>query len=156
MHLHVNEEAAHMAVPIRNEGNGIGLLQGWFPYDSVPLGSTPPPPVDRFRPQTRALYVPAGGIGYWQGALRGEQLDEHKGMLKAIDNRDAFSVDLLYTDREGGQPIISRFTVYPTSVEDAWLATVGRHWELRARREAQFSQRARVLKVEVARGAVTE
>ena len=39
------------------------------------------------------------------------------------------TVDVLYGDAEGGQRMISRFTMLPRE-DGAWLAQVGRHWHL--------------------------
>jgi hypothetical protein len=43
--------------------------------------------------------------------------------------RTASTIELLYTDQVGGQHTISRFHLAPVG-EDAWLASVGRHWYL--------------------------
>lgn len=47
----------------------------------------------------------------------------------AAEARQAVTVDLLYGDHQGGQRMISRFALAPVP-NGAWLATVGRHWNL--------------------------
>ena len=86
-------------------------------------------PLDGMRPLSRDLYVPAGDIGLWQGALRDPAEDAHAEVGSAIEARQPISVELLYSDQLGGQMTISRFMLVPAG-EDRWLASVGRHWYL--------------------------
>jgi hypothetical protein len=50
-------------------------------------------------------------------------------VIAAIANRESLTIELLYGDGEGGQRVISRFAVTPAG-DDAWLVSVGRHWNL--------------------------
>jgi hypothetical protein len=56
----------YLAMSLRNVGAGIAVLQGWHPTPDYRPGQPHAEP-DRFRRQGRDLYVPAGGIGFWQG-----------------------------------------------------------------------------------------
>jgi hypothetical protein len=38
-------------------------------------------------------------------------------------------VEVLYGDYEGGQRVVSRFTLLPQD-DGSWLATVSRHWNV--------------------------
>ncbi|HLX77308.1 MAG TPA: hypothetical protein VKR27_00360 [Acidimicrobiales bacterium] len=78
---------------------------------------------------TRDIYVPAGDVGFWQGALRepGDQMFEQAKAV--ISERRPFLVDLLYRDHDGGQCTVNRFRYRPTA-EDLWLIAVARHWNL--------------------------
>ena len=78
--------------------------------------------------QTRDLYVPAGDIGMWQGALRNPEDSVRAAIAEAIDAREQFSLELLYTDLAGGQRTITRFGVFPAG--DTWIASMTRHWYL--------------------------
>jgi hypothetical protein len=49
---------------------------------------------------------------------------------EAIETRRSFTVDLLYGDYEGGQRMISRFSIQPTSDGSGWMAIGSRHWNL--------------------------
>jgi hypothetical protein len=88
---------------------------------------------DQFRRQGRDLYIPAGGIGFWQGAVRDEDDVFHAGLVAVIKERRRFAVELLYSDHEGGQHTISLFSVIPRDDRDdpsQWMCSVGRHWNI--------------------------
>jgi hypothetical protein len=85
-------------------------------------------PEEEFRPHTRDLYVPAGDIGMWQGAMRDPDDPVRAATADAIEARDLISIELLYTDQIGGQRTITRFSLVPTA--DTWLVSVTRHWYL--------------------------
>jgi hypothetical protein len=38
-------------------------------------------------------------------------------------------IDVLYGDQEGGQRVVSRFSLTPGK-DDAWVVTSARHWHL--------------------------
>lgn len=119
----------YMAVSLRNVGAGIGVLQGWNVRAGIEGARGEHAAEEQYRSQTRDLYVPAGDIGLWQGALR-DQSDPHQAEIAgAVDERQPITLELLYSDQVGGQRTISRFTMTPAG-EDRWLATVGRHWYL--------------------------
>src|SRR5258708_28673972 len=82
----------YFAAQLRNVGAGIGVLTSWLvkvgpetpPSSRSSLSGRealwsldPPPNFDSFVLQQRSLYVPAGDVGYWQGALR--EGDTHRG-----------------------------------------------------------------------------
>ena len=59
----------YLAMSLRNVGSGIAVLQGWHPaLEWNPGGSHAE--LDQFRRQGRDLFVAAGGLGFWQGAVR--------------------------------------------------------------------------------------
>ena len=64
--------SVYLAISLRNVGSGIGVCQGWAVRTGFGTSRTMPTPaaLEEFRIQTRDLYVPAGDIGMWQGALR--------------------------------------------------------------------------------------
>ncbi len=118
----------YLAISLRNVGSGIGVCQGWVvrPFGSSRTMPTHAP-LEEFRLQTRDLYVPAGDIGMWQGALRNPD-DPVRAAAEAIDTRQPITVELLYTDQVGRQRTITRFGLIPAA--DSWLASVTRHWYL--------------------------
>jgi hypothetical protein len=120
----------YFVIPLRNVGQGLAVLEGWRVSirSPGPVPRAAPDPAD-FRPQTRDLYIPAGGMGFWQGALRDADDPMRPGIDEAFDAGELFFVDLLYGDHEGGQRQISRF-VLSRNPEGAWLAGVVRHWRL--------------------------
>ena len=120
----------YLAVSVRNVGAGIGVLQGWHPWSELQVGNRDHQPVEDFRVQGRDLYIPPGGLGLWQGAMRDRAEEMHGELTRAAAERRSFTVDLLYSDPTGGQRVISRFSFTPGGGEDRWLASVGRHWNL--------------------------
>jgi hypothetical protein len=127
--------AIYLAFSVRNVGAGIGIIQGWFPTPQRLIGSDGHPAVEGFRPQTRSLYVPPGGVGFWQGALRDPDEPLYAEFAKAAANRTPITIDLLYTDMNGGQQTITRMAVMPGHPDpqtnrDSWFATTGNHWLL--------------------------
>jgi hypothetical protein len=120
----------YMSMSLRNVGNGIGVLMGWHVWPSIEPGVRQEPvAVEDFRSQTRDLYIPANGIGLWQGALRDDSEELHGQMVGLTSEPRPFLIDLLYSDHVGGQRSISRFSVIPMD-EGRWMCAVTRHWDL--------------------------
>ncbi len=119
----------YLAMSLRNVGAGIGVLQGWVVGVGLQTSLVEHATEERFRRQTRDLYVAAGDVGLWQGALRDPTDDGHAPIVEAVGRRETISLELLYTDQVGGQRTVSRFHLTPMG-EDGWLASVGRHWHL--------------------------
>jgi hypothetical protein len=134
-----HDGSLYFAVSLRNVGEGIGVCQAW--HVAPLLQSAPPPrdhaPEDQFRLQTRDLYIPAGDIGMWQGAMRDRNDPSFQAVAEAIDNQGAVSIELLYSDQVGEQRTISRFALIPYETRDEhgrvrvqWFAAINRHWYL--------------------------
>jgi hypothetical protein len=121
----------YLAISLRNVGAGIGVCQGW----TVTSGLQPPAmapmhtPESGFRTQSRDLYIPAGDIGMWQGALRDPGDPVYASVVDAIEGGEPISIELLYSDQVGHQRMVSRFGLVPVG-EGAWLAVASRHWFL--------------------------
>jgi hypothetical protein len=122
--------SVYLAISLRNVGSGIGVCQGWAIRPGFSSSRTLPTHAEEaeFRPHTRDLYVPAGDIGMWQGALRNPHDPMRAAVAEAIDAGEPMSIELLYTDQIGGQRTITRFGLVPAG--DSWLASVTRHWYL--------------------------
>jgi hypothetical protein len=120
----------YLAISLRNVGSGIGVCQGWVVTAGLGSSRNMPThaPEDEFHLQTRDLYIPAGDIGMWQGALRNPDDPVRAAVATAIDAREPLSVELLYTDQVGLQRTITRFGLIPAA--DSWLTSVTRHWYL--------------------------
>jgi hypothetical protein len=119
-----------LGISLRNVGSGMAVCQGWVVRPGLSSSRQLPShaPVEEFRFQTRDLYIPAGDVGMWQGALRNPEDPIRAAIGDAIDARDSISIELLYSDQVGGQRTITRFAL--VAMADAWLATVNRHWYL--------------------------
>lgn len=123
-------EAVYLTISLRNVGTGVAVLHGWVVHpDGGPEAQVPRPAVEDFRRLTRDIYVPAGDIGFWQGALRDPQADDFVRVHRAVQERSVITIDLLYGDHEGGQRVISRFSLLPRD-DGGWLAAPARHWNL--------------------------
>jgi hypothetical protein len=129
------EGVVYLVMSLRNVGAGIAVCQGWGVRAGLQPSTVDHFPDAEFRSQTRDLYIPAGDVGLWQGALRDSSDPHHREIVDAIAQRQPISLELLYSDQVGGQRTISRFTLTPSAhdgeTEDVnWLAYVGRHWYL--------------------------
>ena len=78
---------------------------------------------------SRDIYVAAGDVGFWQGALRDADDPLVGTVQKAIDERGTLTLDLEYGDSDGGQRTITRFMLVSHG-DGRWLASAGRHWHL--------------------------
>jgi hypothetical protein len=123
------EENYYLVIPLRNVGNGLAVLQAWRLSAQRPeLDASHAEPAEH-RPQSRDLYVPAGDIGFWQGAIREPDDPFREGLHEAFTAGATLTVDLLYGDHEGGQMTISRF-ILTREEDDHWRPGVVRHWPL--------------------------
>ncbi|MDP9307253.1 MAG: hypothetical protein M3P15_02985 [Actinomycetota bacterium] len=64
-----------------------------------------------------------------QGVFRDPTTPEFAAARQAIEGRGWMTVDLLYGDYEGGQRVISRFSLQPRE-DGGWISGIGRHWNL--------------------------
>jgi hypothetical protein len=127
----VEEEGGnvYLAVSLRNVGAGIGVLQAWYPT-AAEQRSEDHAPVDRFRLQTRDFYIPPGGIGLWQGALRDPSEDIYAQISSARAELRPFNLELLYSDTTGAQRTIGRFVMTPSGDGERWSTEIIRNWHL--------------------------
>jgi hypothetical protein len=127
--LEVADDVVYLAIAVRNVGSGIAVLQGWWPTPRRILEVTTHEPLERFRLQSRDLYIPPNDVGFWQGAIRDQADPLYEPFAAAARNREPVMVDLLYTDMHAGQRTITRFSLIPAR-ENGWIASVSRHWML--------------------------
>jgi hypothetical protein len=119
----------YLAIALRNVGAGIGLLHGWHARPDRVFVDDGHADVDEFRRLSIDLYVPPGGSGYWEGAVRDADDPLLAGLTAVVKERRPFTIDLLYGDQQGGQRTISRFTVLPAG-DGGWYSQAARHWNL--------------------------
>ncbi len=122
-------DVIYFAMSLTNIGSGIGVLQSWTVRAGLQTSATDHVAADEFRAQTRDMYIPGGGIGLWQGALRDPSDPAYADVRDAVDGRDMITIELLYSDQIGGQRTITRFMIAPAGDQD-WTASAGRHWHL--------------------------
>jgi hypothetical protein len=129
-HVQAENGVIYLAMSLRNAGSGIAVLHGWDTVTEQQMrDSEPPVDPDAFRRLTRDEYVASGDTGFFQGAIRDTGDDAYDTLLRRIEDRELFGIDVLYSDHEGGQRTVTRFTVVGRD-NGEWLATVGRHWNL--------------------------
>lgn len=144
--VEVENGVVYLAIPLRNVGAGLAVLQRYDILTRSPLAESEfrrqhglhdrserrYGPLEEFRSQQRDLYIAPADIGYWQAALRDES-DELRQQVEAVVGGapEPISVDLLYGDHEGGQHAISRFNLVPRE-DGSWSCTVVFHWTLDA------------------------
>src|SRR5207253_4849705 len=83
----VSPEAVYLAMALRNVGNGIAVLHGWHFFPERRLTEMVPTPIDDFTRLSRDLYVPAGDVGFWQGAFRDPTAPEFAEAAASINAR---------------------------------------------------------------------
>ena len=125
----VAEDALYLGLALRNAGSGIAVLHGWSFYPERLLSDAGHADPSEFRRLTRDIYVPAGDVGFWQGAFRDASDPGFGPAREAAREARPVTVDLLYGDHEGGQRTITRFSLLPRD-GGGRLAAVNRHWHL--------------------------
>ena len=98
---------------LRNSGSGIAVIHGWHLMLEDLHDDPPHAEPEEFRPQLRDLYVAGDDIGFWQAAFRDPADPEYPGLLEAVRAPRLFSMEVLYSDHEGGQRAIGRFALAP-------------------------------------------
>jgi hypothetical protein len=135
-------EVVYLAIGLRNVGAGIATLRGYRleaedaeAVAADPLGPArhrrgdPAPDPASFKEQQRDLYVAAGDRGFWQAADRDPSSEPYRRLSRAIATGGRVTVDLLYSDHEGGQATITRFVLLGDG-EPGWRCDVTRHWSV--------------------------
>src|SRR5205807_1122426 len=102
----VTDEAIYLAIALRNVGSGLAVLDRWDFSPDRATGDVSYRTPEAFRRLTRDIYVPAGDLGFWQGAFRDPAEPMFNAARDAIAERRMVMVDLLYGDHEGGQRTI--------------------------------------------------
>jgi len=122
-------DVIYLALSLRNAGAGLALLHGWHFTPAAFVRDLAHAEPEEFRRLGIDLYIPPGDVGYWESAIRDVEDPARAGLLAAISEPHAFTIDLLYGDSVGGQRTISRFTLLPVEGTE-WLPQVGRHWNI--------------------------
>jgi hypothetical protein len=126
----VGAGAVYLAIAVRNVGTGIAVLHGWQLVAEEERSQSVTPSAETFNRLTRDLYIAPGDSGFWQGALRDPAAAAFTLARRAIEARTRLTIDVLYGDFEGGQRVITRFSLSPRAQGEGWIASVGRHWNV--------------------------
>jgi hypothetical protein len=127
--MEVDGDVIYFAIGVRNVGSGIALLHGWSPLPRRVFTNEPHADPDDFRTLRIDLYIPPGGAGYFESAIRDADDPLREDFVRAIKDREPCTIDLMYGDQSGGQRTITRFTVLPAG-DDLWITQAGRHWNI--------------------------
>jgi hypothetical protein len=127
--LEVTKDVVYLAMSIRNVGTGLAVLRGWHLLLHIQPERTHPP-LEEFTAHSRDIYVAPADDGFWQAALRDPATPQFKETAAKIEAGEAFIVSVLYGDYEGGQRVISQFTLRRSEDTERWLASVIRHFNV--------------------------
>ena len=122
------DDAVLLSATLRNVGSGIAVLQGWFFHPELEPRAEHPPP-EEFTRLTRDIFIAVGEVGFWQGTFRDPSSEAFAVARRVVETGGEWMVDVLYSDAEGGQRLISRYAMR-TREDGGWLAQAGRHWSL--------------------------
>jgi hypothetical protein len=130
--IEIVDQNLYMAVSLRNVGSGLAVPIGWYVMDGAQHVSVPHADPASFRMQTRDLFVAAGDLGFWQGAIRDHDDRDYAWLCVAAFEPHPFTLELLYGDFEGGQRTITRFGMIPRQTDETtrWFPSTARHWNL--------------------------
>ncbi len=126
----VADDAIYLAASVRNVGTGLAMMHGWHVSFDRP-NERSHPPLEEFTSQIRDIYVAPDDNGAWQGAFRDPEAEIFKTVRTAIEARDLMVLSLLYGDFQGGQRIVTQFSLrYVTGkdqLDGRWMASAARH-----------------------------
>jgi hypothetical protein len=125
--LEVTDKVIYLAVSIRNVGAGLAVLHGWFVQVGLRTERSHPP-LDEFTNQSLDIYVAPGDDGLWLSALRDPAADIFPVVAGAIKAGEPLVLYLLYGDFEGGQRVITQFSLRKAG--ERWLAQASRHFNV--------------------------
>jgi len=127
----VDDDGVFLTLSLRNVGAGLALLHGWsvVRHDPGAIPTAHPAAPEEFHRLTRDMYIAAGDVGYWQGAIRDRNDPDDAWLREGVAARRRIIVDLLYADQDGGQRAVTRFSLTPGR-DGAWVAGSSRYWPL--------------------------
>jgi hypothetical protein len=123
----VGDGAVYLVLSLRNVSTGTAVLHGWWLGEHMSIDE--PPPLEEMTRLTRDIFVPAGDIGFWQGAFRDPSTDRFAEARRLVEGRETIGVAVMYGDLEGGQRTITRFAMIPRP-DGGWIVSAGRVWNV--------------------------
>jgi hypothetical protein len=125
--LEATDDVVYLAVSVRNVGTGLAVLHGWYVLVGLQTERAHPP-VEEFTTQNLDIYVAPGDNGLWLGALRDPAADVFHAVTDAVKAGETLVINLLYGDFEGGQRVITQFSLRHAS--ERYLAQATRHFNV--------------------------
>ncbi|WP_035849269.1 hypothetical protein [Kitasatospora azatica] len=125
--VEVTEGILYMALAVRNVGTGLAILHSWYMSVGERIERTHPP-LEAFTAHVKDIFVAPGDHGFWQGAFRDPTAEQYAATAAAISAGDSLMLDVLYSDYEGGQRVISQFVLRLEG--GVWQPSVVRHFNV--------------------------
>jgi hypothetical protein len=125
--LEVSDDVVYLALSIRNVGSGLAVLHGWHVRVGLQAERSHPP-VEEFTTQNLDIYVAPGDDALWLSALRDPAADIFHAVADAVKAGEPLMISLLYGDSEGGQRVITQFSLRHAT--ERWLAQATRHFNV--------------------------
>jgi hypothetical protein len=125
--LEITDEVVYLALSMRNVGTGLAVLHGWHVQVGLQTERSHPP-LEEFTPQQLDIYVAPGDDGLWLSALRDPAAGIFLAVADAVRAGEPLVISLLYGDSEGGQRIITQFSLRRAG--ERWLAQATRHFNV--------------------------
>lgn len=125
--LEITDDVVYLAASIRNVGTGLAVLHGWHVQVGLQTERSHPP-LEEITTQNLDIYVAPGDDGLWLAALRDPTADIFKAVADAVKAGEPLVINLLYGDFEGGQRVITQFTLRHAG--ERWLAQATRHFNV--------------------------
>jgi hypothetical protein len=127
--VEVTEDAVYMTMSLRNAGTGVAVLHGWRLEGPDNFQRQERPPIDNMHRLTRDIYLPAGDVYFWQGAIREVDHPDRDLVEKQLAGGERVVVDVLYGDMQGGQRVVTRFSLLPVE-SGGYVVALSRHWNI--------------------------
>jgi hypothetical protein len=125
--VEVTDDVVYLGVSVRNVGTGLAVMHGWHAQPGLRTDRSHPP-LDDFTPQNLDIYVAPGDAGLWLSAFRDPAASIFQAVANAAKAGETMMVSLLYGDFEGGQRVITQFSL--RHANDRWLAMATRHFNV--------------------------
>lgn len=132
--METKNDVVYLVLSVRNAGRGLAVLHGWSVPPEREAPHVDPEAVHRL---TRDIYIASDYTGFAQIAARDPATDEFTRLKAAAAAADTFWVDVLYSDMEGTQRVITRFGLSrgPSGSEaksnsEEWFVAAARHWNV--------------------------
>jgi len=125
--LEVTDQAVYLAISVRNVGTGLAVLHGWQVRVGLQTDRSRPS-LEEFTPQQLDIYVAPGDDGLWLSALRDPAAGIFQAVADAVKAGEPLVINLLYGDFEGGQRVITQFSLRQSG--ERWLAQAIRHFNV--------------------------
>jgi hypothetical protein len=125
--VQVADEAVYLAVSIRNVGTGLAVMHGWHVRVGLQRERSHPP-LEEFTTQNLDIYVAPGDNGMWLSALRDPTAGIFQEVTDAAKAGEPLVINMLYGDFEGGQRVITQFSL--RHANERWLAQATRHYNV--------------------------